>query len=60
LRSLRPLWLLRPPSLLRLERFSGLVNHYWGLQSHPGYWIYLYFDVLKKQTFFGTVMEYHV
>jgi hypothetical protein len=28
LRSLRPLWLLRPPSLLRLERFSGLVNHY--------------------------------
>jgi hypothetical protein len=51
LRSFRP---------LRLQRFSGLVNHYWGLQSHPGDWIYLYFDVLKKQTFFGTVMEYHV
>ena len=28
-------------------RFLGLENHYWGLQSHPGCWIQLYFYVLK-------------
>ena len=52
LRSLRPLRLLRPLRSLRLQRFQGLENHYWGLLSHPGIWIQLYFYVLKK-IFFG-------
>ena len=29
----------------------GLKNHYWGLQSHQGSWIQLYFDVLKNLNF---------
>ena len=54
LRSLRPLRLLRPLRSLRLHRFLGLENHNWGLQSHPGIWIQLYFYVLKK-SFLGRI-----
>ena len=53
LRSLRPLRLLRPQRSLRLQRFLDLKNHYWGLLSHPGIWIQLYFYVLKK-SYFGV------
>ena len=53
LRSLRPLRLLRPQRPLRLQRFLDLKNHYWGLLSHPGIWIQLYFYVLKK-SYFGV------
>ena len=49
LRSLRQLRLMRPLRSLRLQRFYGLENHYWGLQSHPGIWIQLYFYVLKNK-----------
>ena len=46
-RSMRPLRLLRPLWSLRLQRFKGLKNHYWGLQSHQYSWNQLYIDVLK-------------
>ena len=50
-RSLRPLRLLRLSRSLRLQRFLGLKNHYWWLQSHAGSWIQFYFDVLKTNIF---------
>ena len=52
-RSLRSLRLLRSLRSLRLQRFWGLKNHCWGLQSNPGIWIQLYFYVSKKK-FFGV------
>ena len=38
LRSLRPLRLSRLLRPLRPQIFQGLENHYWALQSHPGWW----------------------
>ena len=35
----------------------GLENHYWGLESHPGIWVQLYFYVLKKKIG-GRIMKY--
>ena len=58
LRSLRPLRLLRLLRSLRPQTFQDLENHYWALQSHPGYWIKLYFDILKT-IIFGEIMKYH-
>ena len=39
--------------------FRALENHYLGLQSHPGIWIQLYFNGLKK-VFWGRIMKYHI
>ena len=58
LRSLRPLRLLRLLRSLRPQTFQDLENHYWALQSHPGCWIKLYFDILKT-IIFGEIMKYH-
>ena len=35
-------------------------NHYWGLQSHPGIQVQLYFYVLKNRFFLGETMKYHI
>ena len=48
-RSLRPLRFLSCKGhICKLQTFYGLENHYWGLHCHPGSWIQLYFDVVKK------------
>ena len=57
-RSLRPLRLLRLLRSLRPQTLQDLENHYWELQSHPGCWIKLYFEILKT-IIFGEIMKYH-
>ena len=39
--------------------FKAWKNHYWGLQSHPGVWIHLYFYVLKKRIL-GRIMKFQI